>query len=206
MATPTFYDPPQVLECATSIHTATENHQLKKLRTGIVPTSLFALYLIFLILHQTQDPLQVESSSINTLKLATRFSPVEKSSPTVSRGMAHGVSEKTFWPLTTRGLKFAWTNGMLLWQRTGYHFQPEKNWMNGKFSIFITYLFVSVILSMLIYLTLFLLFLSHGTHGWICQPVWFLQPQILMVCTYIQTSLHLFIVQLLSPLSVYRQR
>lgn len=24
-----------------------------------------------------------------------------------------------------------WTNEMLSWQRTSYHFQPQKNWMNG---------------------------------------------------------------------------
>ncbi|EMS61371.1 Acid beta-fructofuranosidase [Triticum urartu] len=26
---------------------------------------------------------------------------------------------------------FPWSNAMLQWQRTGFHFQPEKNWMNG---------------------------------------------------------------------------
>ncbi|KAL8135266.1 hypothetical protein AgCh_010071 [Apium graveolens] len=25
-----------------------------------------------------------------------------------------------------------WGNEMLHWQRTSYHFQPQKNWMNGK--------------------------------------------------------------------------
>jgi beta-fructofuranosidase len=25
---------------------------------------------------------------------------------------------------------FPWSNAMLQWQRTGFHFQPEKNWMN----------------------------------------------------------------------------
>lgn len=25
---------------------------------------------------------------------------------------------------------YPWTNNMLSWQRTGFHFQPEKNWMN----------------------------------------------------------------------------
>lgn len=26
---------------------------------------------------------------------------------------------------------YPWTNDMLSWQRTSYHFQPQKNWMNG---------------------------------------------------------------------------
>jgi hypothetical protein len=26
---------------------------------------------------------------------------------------------------------FPWSNKMLQWQRTGFHFQPEKNYMNG---------------------------------------------------------------------------
>ena len=26
---------------------------------------------------------------------------------------------------------FKWTNAMLSWQRTSFHFQPQMNWMNG---------------------------------------------------------------------------
>jgi hypothetical protein len=32
---------------------------------------------------------------------------------------------------------FPWSNGMLQWQRTGYHFQPKKNYMNGTYTVFI---------------------------------------------------------------------
>lgn len=42
------------------------------------------------------------------------------------RGKKEGVSEKVF---RAYG-EFAWTNDMLQWQRTGYHFQPQTNWMN----------------------------------------------------------------------------
>lgn len=50
----------------------------------------------------------------------------------VSRGPAQGVSEKSTGPiLGSSGTQFPWTNRMLLWQRTAYHFQPQKNWMNG---------------------------------------------------------------------------
>ncbi|XP_056694188.1 beta-fructofuranosidase, soluble isoenzyme I isoform X2 [Spinacia oleracea] len=46
----------------------------------------------------------------------------------VSRGIKEGVSEKVF---RLEGVSFPWTNEMLRWQRSGFHFQPEKNWMNG---------------------------------------------------------------------------
>ncbi|EPS61897.1 soluble acid invertase 1, partial [Genlisea aurea] len=45
------------------------------------------------------------------------------------RSEALGVSDKVFRP-NGGDLSFAWTNAMLSWQRTGYHFQPVKNWMN----------------------------------------------------------------------------
>ncbi|KAK4743876.1 hypothetical protein SAY87_010188 [Trapa incisa] len=49
----------------------------------------------------------------------------------VSRGKPQGVSEKSNHALAgIRNPIFPWTNNMLTWQRTGFHFQPEKNWMN----------------------------------------------------------------------------
>ncbi|CAN6235751.1 unnamed protein product [Urochloa humidicola] len=52
-----------------------------------------------------------------------------------SRGAAEGVSEKSTAPLLGAGgaavKDYAWTNAMLAWQRTAFHFQPPKNWMNG---------------------------------------------------------------------------
>lgn len=49
-----------------------------------------------------------------------------------SRGVAEGVSEKSTAPLLGSGAlqDFSWTNAMLAWQRTAFHFQPPKNWMN----------------------------------------------------------------------------
>nr|AAS88729.1 vacuolar invertase1 [Triticum monococcum] len=56
-----------------------------------------------------------------------------------SRGRDAGVSEKTSGAADEMvGLLgaggdadgFPWSNAMLQWQRTGFHFQPEKNWMN----------------------------------------------------------------------------
>ncbi|XP_068634796.1 beta-fructofuranosidase, soluble isoenzyme I-like isoform X2 [Aristolochia californica] len=48
-----------------------------------------------------------------------------------SRGVSEGVSEKSVRPFLGAVKQYDWTNDMLLWQRTAYHFQPEKNWMNG---------------------------------------------------------------------------
>nr|ABI17894.1 vacuolar invertase [Coffea canephora] len=47
-----------------------------------------------------------------------------------SRGVPQGVSEKTFRGVSDANDVYPWTNAMLSWQRTSYHFQPEKNWMN----------------------------------------------------------------------------
>ncbi|MED6133490.1 hypothetical protein PIB30_028671 [Stylosanthes scabra] len=50
--------------------------------------------------------------------------------PVVSRGVVAGVSEKSNRLLGGKTFP-GWTNSMLSWQRTAFHFQPEKNWMNG---------------------------------------------------------------------------
>uniref|UniRef100_J3L8T3 beta-fructofuranosidase n=1 Tax=Oryza brachyantha TaxID=4533 RepID=J3L8T3_ORYBR len=56
-----------------------------------------------------------------------------------SRGPEAGVSEKTLGAEEAVRLMggaaeadnaFPWSNAMLQWQRTGFHFQPERNWMN----------------------------------------------------------------------------
>lgn len=48
--------------------------------------------------------------------------------PRAPRGVREGVSSKE---LLTSGDPFGWSNNQLQWQRTAYHFQPVKNWMNG---------------------------------------------------------------------------
>lgn len=46
------------------------------------------------------------------------------------RGVREGVSEKSFRLFSGYRGEYPWSNSMLTWQRTSYHFQPEKNWMN----------------------------------------------------------------------------
>jgi beta-fructofuranosidase len=65
-----------------------------------------------------------------------------------SRGRDAGVSEKTSGAAEEMGFLgagsgadadgFPWSNAMLQWQRTGFHFQPEMNWMNGTYDPSIT--------------------------------------------------------------------
>jgi beta-fructofuranosidase len=65
-----------------------------------------------------------------------------------SRGRDAGVSEKTSGAADEMGFLgagsgadadgFPWSNAMLQWQRTGFHFQPEMNWMNGTYDPSIT--------------------------------------------------------------------
>ncbi|KAM3388479.1 hypothetical protein ACQJBY_010941 [Aegilops geniculata] len=50
-----------------------------------------------------------------------------------SRGVVQGVSEKSTAPALLGGGAYDWTNAMLEWQRTAFHFQPQKNWMNGRY-------------------------------------------------------------------------
>nr|POF15468.1 acid beta-fructofuranosidase [Quercus suber] len=57
--------------------------------------------------------------------------PLEPLHP-VSRGVSAGVSEKANLAFADHNvISYPWNNSMLSWQRTSFHFQPEKNWMNG---------------------------------------------------------------------------
>nr|BDF83223.1 fructan 1-exohydrolase [Allium cepa]BDF83224.1 fructan 1-exohydrolase [Allium cepa]BDI08467.1 fructan 1-exohydrolase [Allium cepa] len=62
----------------------------------------------------------------------TGWDPMHRDPIVVDRGVKAGVSMKGS-GIGTGMLKvgsYPWTNQMLLWQRSGFHFQPEKNWMN----------------------------------------------------------------------------
>lgn len=59
---------------------------------------------------------------------------------TASRARLAGVSEKSndqLWKLSgdRNTVAFSWNNSMLSWQRTGFHFQPGQNWMNGTLKL-----------------------------------------------------------------------
>jgi beta-fructofuranosidase len=47
------------------------------------------------------------------------------------RGKDFGMSEKA----SSADGGFPWSNAMLQWQHTGFHFQPLKHYMNGTFAV-----------------------------------------------------------------------
>ncbi|KAJ0466116.1 putative beta-fructofuranosidase [Helianthus annuus] len=91
------------------------------LLSGIFLSMLFFSSLIALILNQHNQPHLDDSRN----KESSRAIPV-------SRGPPQGVSEKSNIELASSDVEdiYPWTNAMLSWQRTGFHFQPPKNWMN----------------------------------------------------------------------------
>lgn len=61
---------------------------------------------------------------------------VVKATASQPPGVAEGVSMKSFRSTGSRPqVDFAWNSTMLSWQRTSFHFQPPKNWMNGTLFI-----------------------------------------------------------------------
>ncbi|KAF5731072.1 vacuolar invertase [Tripterygium wilfordii] len=88
----------------------------------ILASVIFLISIIGLIINQNQEQ-RKDSSSVST--------PEATSFPKVPRGVAEGVSTKSNPSFVKEGDSFNWTNAMFSWQRTAYHFQPERNWMNG---------------------------------------------------------------------------
>ena len=104
---------------------ATRRRPLKSF-AAIFASVVFLLSLVTLIINQSQEPLLTPNrapSPSRTSKPAS-FSNAQ-------RGVAEGVSAKSN-PSLSDEVSFNWTNAMFSWQRSAYHFQPEKNWMNGR--------------------------------------------------------------------------
>ncbi|KAH7653247.1 Beta-fructofuranosidase protein [Dioscorea alata] len=77
--------------------------------------SITSLLLILVFLLSSRTPLH---SSQNQQPVLT------------SHGPSKGVSEKSTSQELISSTPFPWTDSMLKWQRTSFHFQPQKNWMN----------------------------------------------------------------------------
>lgn len=103
-----------------------------KALAGVFLSALFISLLIVLIVNQEYPRFLATEVSENQTKMSPLIpmSPEELMPP--SRGVAQGVSEKTFRDFSGQRSVFPWSNAMLAWQRTAFHFQPENNWMNGK--------------------------------------------------------------------------
>ncbi|KAE9464999.1 hypothetical protein C3L33_03096, partial [Rhododendron williamsianum] len=94
---------------------------------GIFLSMLLMSSLVALIVNLDPRP----RSNVNDDQRESTSPSMPESLMPLSRGVAQGVSEKAVGEFSGGGPVYPWTNAMLAWQRTGYHFQPEKNWMNG---------------------------------------------------------------------------
>lgn len=97
----------------------------------IFGSTVFILSLLaVLIINQSHEPLLEKQQNIN---LTPNFTTETINS--VPRGIGEGVSAKSD-PTLSQKVSYEWTNAMLSWQRTAFHFQPENNWMNGTCTLF----------------------------------------------------------------------
>ncbi|KAL3647462.1 Beta-fructofuranosidase, soluble isoenzyme I [Castilleja foliolosa] len=142
MAATSSYAPPYDPERATAYTpipagplAAEQPRATKKLLATVLFSSFCFVSLILLIVYQ-DGPHQAKLGDIISPQTKTPSTPagsIFPASPAVeppSRGVSQGVSEKVFRRVGGGDLIFTWTNLMLSWQRTAYHFQPEKNWIN----------------------------------------------------------------------------
>lgn len=106
-----------------------EQPRSKNVLFAYILFSSFILFSVVVLSIIKQEP-NPQAILVNDPISTSPFSSLINPAP--SRGVAQGVSEKVFRQLSGGDLSFAWTNVMLRWQRTAYHFQPEKNWINGK--------------------------------------------------------------------------
>ncbi|KAL3521427.1 hypothetical protein ACH5RR_019576 [Cinchona calisaya] len=111
----------------TSSSSSDQRRRPIKVLAGIFLSSLFLLTLVVLTVFQQPHDHQAQAMNAN-LDKSSSFPSSSLNPP--SRGVSQGVSEKTFRDVFEANDVFPWTNAMLSWQRTSYHFQPEKNWMN----------------------------------------------------------------------------
>lgn len=103
--------------------------------TFIILTGLVAFLLFFTaVKYGAQDtddvnpgPVPPEEQVCNML--GSNLMPLT-TMRTMARGVAEGVSAKSRGHFLS-ARPFPWTKKMLAWQRTSFHFQPKKNWMNG---------------------------------------------------------------------------
>lgn len=123
--TPLLPDPSQPADYPSG-----QRRPVKNLAISIL-SALVLCAVIVVILDPTKTVVQKQVVNNNN-KVGTTSKDDLQKYPAPSRGVAQGVSEKSFRQFSS-GSGYPWTNAMLSWQRTSYHFQPQKNWMNGLF-------------------------------------------------------------------------
>nr|AAK72492.2 soluble acid invertase bfruct2 [Oryza sativa Japonica Group] len=101
---------------------------------AIVASALILLALATSILAwaltEVESPGEVTSGEDQTEPVVPDMEMAEP-----SKGVSEGVTERTYSGVLlasghATSTEYVWSNVMLVWQRTVFHFQPEKNWMN----------------------------------------------------------------------------
>ncbi|XP_061369026.1 beta-fructofuranosidase, soluble isoenzyme I-like [Gastrolobium bilobum] len=85
----------------------------------IIGSIVSLMSLVALFINLSHEPLGKQHNNLKPF-ISVQLLP---------RGVAEGVSAKSN-PSLSHKVSYNWTNAMLSWQRTSFHFQPEKNWMN----------------------------------------------------------------------------
>lgn len=109
---------------------STHRRPIKIVSTILLSTLIFSLVIFLLVNPNIQQVVRKQVASTknsNGDDHNTSKSPEMLEPP--SRGVSQGVSEKSF-RRSTAEPSYPWTNDMLSWQRTSFHFQPQENWMN----------------------------------------------------------------------------
>ncbi|KAK9148042.1 hypothetical protein Scep_006799 [Stephania cephalantha] len=96
--------------------------------------AIFFLIVVFCVTYDKNDDYNIMMNTSSSTPTAPIIIDTDSPPETLlGRGVREGVSEKCFrLPPMDVGtdLVFPWTNSMLAWQRSAYHFQPPNNWMN----------------------------------------------------------------------------
>lgn len=100
----------------------------------LILSALLLVGLVLALIGETRPSApQLTDLTFNSPAEFTNISAAAQFLEPASRGPSAGVSEKSSRLHSGVKVPFPWSNTMLSWQRTAYHFQPEKNWMNGWF-------------------------------------------------------------------------
>nr|BAF35858.1 Soluble acid invertase [Pyrus pyrifolia var. culta] len=97
----------------------------------IFSSVIFLLSLVTLVINQGpgSPPKTVPEQPDHHHQYRPASTSSETRSFSVPRGKLEGVSAKSY-PHFSEDASYNWTNAMFSWQRTAFHFQPEKNWIN----------------------------------------------------------------------------
>lgn len=104
----------------------TQNGGRRSLKFVLVLSGILAISLIMgpMFLFSTKDGGAVDKNRASP-EIMVELEP---------RGVSEGVSMKSFRRPSLGEeppANFPWNSNVLSWQRTSFHFQPTKNWMNG---------------------------------------------------------------------------